>query len=111
MVVVADGMVVDIIIKYVCTITSNRIMVIYQDRLQTALSLIRRFLQSETDQWFWYTNSTFDRFSDDIERTLMYSDTEIDEGLKERYTRMLGRLRPITSDLRILLTMLHQAIW
>ncbi len=41
----------------------------------------------------------------------MYSDTELVEGLKEKDTRMLGRLRPITSDLRILLTMLHQAIW
>ncbi len=86
-------------------------MVIYRDRLQTALSLIKRFLIKETNQWFWYTTSTFDTFSDDIERTLRDSNSEIDERLKERYARMLGRLRPTKSDLRVLLTMLHQAIW
>jgi hypothetical protein len=41
----------------------------------------------------------------------MYSNTEIDEDLKVRYARMLGRLRPIKSDLHVLLSMLHQSIW
>lgn len=86
-------------------------MVIYRDRLQTTLSLIKRFLIKETDRWFWYTNSTFDKFSEDMERTLRDSNIKIDEDLKVRYARMLGRLRPITSDLRVLLAMLHQSIW
>lgn len=86
-------------------------MVIHRDRLQTALSLIKRTLIKETDRWFWYTNSTFDRFSDDIERPITYENIKIDDRLKERYARTLGRLRPINSDLHVLLTMLHQAIW
>ena len=86
-------------------------MVIYRDRLQTTLSLIKRFLIKETDRWFWYTNSTFDKFSEDMERTLRDSNIKIDEDLKVRYARMLGRSRPITSDLRVLLAMLHQSIW
>jgi hypothetical protein len=86
-------------------------MVIYRDRLQIAHSLIKRLLIKERDRWFWYTTSTFDKFSDDIDLTLWDSNSEIDERQKERYARLLGRLRPVTSDLRVLVTMLHQAIW
>ena len=99
-----------VLIQGIMFITSHY-MVIYRDRLQTMLSLIKRFLIKETDRWFWYTNSTFDKFSDDIDRSLWDSDSKIDEGLRERYARTLGRLRPIKSDLHVLLTMLHQAIW
>jgi hypothetical protein len=86
-------------------------MPIHRDRLQTALSLIKRVPKKDTDQWRWYITSTFDIFSSDIEQPLRYSKIEIDEGLKSRYARMHGRLRPITNDLRTLLTMLHQANW
>lgn len=99
-----------VLIQGIMFITSHY-MVIYRDRLQTMLSLIKRFLIKETDRWFWYTNSTFDKFSEDMERTLRDSNIKIDEDLKVRYARMLGRLRPITSDLRVLLAMLHQSIW
>jgi hypothetical protein len=86
-------------------------MAIHRDRLQTALSLIKRVLQKERDRWWWHTTSTFDKFSTDIEQPLMYSKIKIDDDLKKRYARMHGRLQPIPNDLRTLLTMLHQANW
>jgi hypothetical protein len=83
-------------------------MAINRDRLDTALSLIKRVFMKEKDQWWWHTTSTFDKFSIDIKQPLTYSTIDINDDLKGKYAKIRPHLANIKEDLRTLTTMLHQ---
>jgi hypothetical protein len=85
-------------------------MPISRDRLETALSLIKRDLKEGTDQWWWYTTGTFVKFSSDV-YTSSYSSSVKDDTLKGKCATMHRHLRMIKDDLDTLLTMLDQANW
>lgn len=80
-------------------------MPISRDRLETALSLIKK-----DDKEWWYTAGTFVDFSSDVDQS-SYSSKVKDNTLKRKCYIMHGHLRRIMDDLEILLTMLHQADW
>jgi hypothetical protein len=86
-------------------------MPISKERLETALSLIKRDLIEGGDQWRWYTTGTFVIFSSDVSDPSLDSSKVIDDTLKRKYANMHRHLRRIEDDLDILLTMLHQANW
>ncbi len=85
-------------------------MPISRDRLETALSLIKRDLIEGGDQWRWYTTCTFVKFSADVDHSSFRSSVK-DDDLKRKCVSMHGHLNRIEHDLKILLTMIDQANW
>jgi hypothetical protein len=81
-------------------------MLISQDRLRTALSLIQR----NEENGMWFSSSTFGNFSSDVWQS-SFSNRIDDAALKTRLAKTSGYLYRTKHDLDILLTICSQANW